>query len=133
MNVAVCCDPWDSHSVTSARVDLRIDNNGTWMDAFRFGTPGDTTWTLNGQMFECDVQLSPYGISLLSLTTANGRIVVDDPVQRVIHFLVDAADIQSNLNPGSYVYDLVMVDGSNVRVPLMHGVLIVAQGVTYPP
>lgn len=133
MNVAPS-STWAGHSVTSARVDLRIDNNGTWMDAFQFGEPNDTTWTLDGQTFELDVQLNPYDtVPLLSLTTANGRIIVDDVVQRVIHFNVDPADIQTSLNPGAYVYDLVMVDGSDVRVPLMHGSLFVQQGVTYPP
>jgi hypothetical protein len=28
------------------------------MDAFRFGEPADTTWTLVGQHFELDVQQS---------------------------------------------------------------------------
>jgi hypothetical protein len=125
---------WDNHSVTSALVDLRIDNNGTWMDAFQFGKPGDTTWTLDGQTFELDVQLSPYDVTpLLHLSTSNGMILVDDTVQRVIHFKVDAALIQGSLTPGIYVYDLVMVDVLNVRVPLMHGSLTVVQGVTYPP
>lgn len=134
MNVCVS-DTWDDcHSVTSAKVDLRIDNNGTWMDAFQFGEPDDTTWTLTGQTFELDVQRNPYDtLPLLSLSTDNGRIVIDDVVQRVIHFNVSPADLQANLRPGTYVYDLVMVDGSEVRVPLMHGTLQVQQGVTYPP
>jgi hypothetical protein len=128
------CKDWTAHSVTSARVDLRIDNNGTWMDAFQFGEPEDTTWTLEGQAFELDVQLNPYDtVPLLSLSTDNGRIIVDDVVQRVIHFNVTPAILQTNLRPGTYVYDLVMVDMSDVRVPLMHGCLIVTQGVTYPP
>jgi hypothetical protein len=127
------CSDWEGHSVTSARVDLRIDNNGTWMDAFQFGEPDDTTWTLDGQTFEVDVQRNPYDtVPLLSLTSANGRIIVDDPIQRVIHFNVSPDDIQANLPPGMYVYDLVMVDGSDVRVPLMHGQLTVTQGVTFP-
>jgi hypothetical protein len=134
MNMNAKCSPWDGHSVTSARVDMSIDNNGTWSDAFQFGTPEDTTWTLDGQGFELDVQRNPYDVvPLLSLSTDNGRIIVDDPAQRVIHFLVSADDIQTNLPPGMYVYDLVMVDGSDVRVPLMHGSLQVIQGVTYPP
>lgn len=124
-----------AHSVTSARVDLQIDNNGTWMDAFQFGEPEDTTWTLEGQSFELDVQLNPYDLTpLLSLSVTNGRIFIDDVVQRVIHLNVDPDDIQANLRPGKYVYDLVMVDiATNVRVPLMHGTLAVTQGVTYPP
>jgi hypothetical protein len=70
---------------------------------------------------------------LLSLSTGNGRIIVDDPIQRVLHFNVLAADIQSNLPPGIYVYDLVMIDVNGVRTPLMYGNVKVVQGVTYPP
>jgi len=132
--MGLCC-PIDKciHSVTSAHVDLRIDNNGTWMDAFQFGTPGDTTWTLEGQSFELDVQRTSYdSVPLLHLDSAGGQILIDDAAQRVIHFDVPAADLQASLSPGAYVYDLVMVDGVNVRVPLMHGQLFVNQGVTYP-
>jgi hypothetical protein len=126
------CDTWMGHSVTAANVDLRIANNGTWMDAFQFGYPDDTTWTLTGQTFQLNVQLDQYDTTpLLQLSTTNGRIIVDDVVQRVIHFSVDPTDIQLNLSPGTYVYDLVMVDGSNQRVPLMYGTLQVIQGVTY--
>ena len=81
-----------------------------------------------------DVQLNRYdAVPLLSLTTDNGRIIIDDSVQRVIHFNVAPEDIQAGLKPGAYVYDLVMVDASDTRVPLMHGALFVGQGVTYPP
>jgi len=126
---------WFGHSVTSANTNLAIDNNGTWSDAFQFGEDDDRTWTFNNQTFELDVQRNPYDlVPLLSLSSANGRIVVADQVLRVLYFNVAAADIQANLPPGTYVYDLVMVDGGTlVRVPLMHGTLEVAQGVTYPP
>jgi hypothetical protein len=134
MNIACVCNTWERHSVTAAHVDLCIDNNSTWMDAFQFGKPDDLTWTLDGQTFELDVQLTPYdAVPLLHLDTANGRIFVDDKVQRVIHFLVDADNIQQVLPPGIYVYDLVMIDGLGVRVALMYGTLEVKQGVTYPP
>lgn len=132
------CDDgdWEAHSVTSARVDLRIDDNSTWMDAFQFGEPEDTTWTLTGQAFELDVQRTPYdAVPLLHMDTDGGRIVIDDVVQRVIHFNVAPTDIQASLRPGSYVYDLVMLDGSTppVRVALMHGNLTVVRGITFPP
>src|SRR4249919_475490 len=116
----VCAKCGNGHSVTSAHVDLQIDNNGTWMDAFQFGEPDDTTWTLTGQTFELDVQRSPYDTTpLLHMDSAGGRIVVDDVIQRVIHFNVAPTDIQDNLQPGEYTYDLVMLNGSTppVRVP----------------
>ena len=105
------------------------------MDAFQFGTPGDTTWTLTGQKFEMDVQLNYYDATpKLSLTSTAGKIVIDDVIQRVIHLNVDPATLQGALQPGTYVYDLVMLDASvpPVRVPLMHGDVCVSQGVTYP-
>lgn len=129
------CDdyPWTGHSVTAAHTNLKLANNVTWMDAFQFGYPNDTTWTLVGQTFELDVQLTQYDATpLLHLDSATGTIIIDDVNQRVIHFNVPPTTIQSSLKPGIYVYDLVMIDGSNNRVGLMYGTLEVIQGVTYP-
>jgi hypothetical protein len=132
MNRAAKCDT--KHSVTLAPVNLAIDNNGTWSDAFQFGDLDDTSWTLTGCTFELDVQRNAYDlVPLLHLASDNGRILIDDVVQRVIHFDVTAVDLQASLQPGTYVYDLVMIDALGVRVPLMGGVLEVSQGVTYPP
>jgi len=121
-------------SSTTAIQNLKVLNNGTWSDAFQFGQPDDITWTLDGMTFELDVQRNRFDPNpLLSLTSANGRIIVDDPVQRVIHFNVPAADLQENLDPGLYVYDLVMTSSFGVRTPLMSGTLEITQGVSYPP
>ena len=125
---------WTARHSTTAIEHITISNNGTWSDAYQFGKPDDPTWTLTDMNFELDVQRNPYDlVPLLSLSTGNGRIIVDDPIQRVLHFNVTAADIQSHLPPGVYVYDLVMIDVNNVRTPLMGGNLRVVQGVTYPP
>lgn len=122
----------DNHSSTSARVDMSVDNNGSWSDAFQFGETDDTTWELTDCTFELHVRRNAFESSpLLSLTTGNGRIVIDDNIQRVIHFDVASADLKAALDPGDYVYDLVMTDANSVRVPLMHGILEVVQGVTY--
>lgn len=132
MNMTTKCAPWVA-GVTSAYEELTISNNGTWSDAYQFGTDDDTTWTLDGCTFELDVQRNSYdAVPLLQLSTANGRIVIDDTVQRVIHFNVAPEDIQAALQPGTYVYDLVMIDSSSIRTPLMHDPLTVVQGVTYP-
>ena len=134
MDQALVCS--DTHSQTSAEVNLAVDNNGTWSDAFQFGDPDDLSWTLNGQTFELDVQRNRYDtVPMLSLSTGNGMIQTDSTIQRVIHFDVPASILQAALQPGVYLYDLVMVDGSSppTRVPLMHGTVTITQGVTYPP
>lgn len=120
-------------SVTSARVDMEIVNNATWEDAFQFGSPDDASWTLAGQTFRMDVKGSKdQAVALLTLTTANGRIVTDDVTERVVHLNVPDSVIQSTLLPGEYVFDFIMIDGSNpaIRVALMHGKVKVRQGVT---
>lgn len=120
-----CCE--HAHSVTSAHVDLAADNNGTLSDAFQYGDPTDTTWTLDGCTFAMDVQLTYYDVTpKLSLSSAAGTIVVDDPVQRVIHLHVDPL----TLLPGNYVYDLIMTDALGTKTPLQHGQLEICQGVT---
>ncbi len=119
---------------TMARVNMTIANNGTWMDAFQIGTPGDLTWSFTGQNFRVDVKADRLSsIPLLTLSTPLGTIVVDDPIQRVLHFNVSEQILAAaNLVPGEYWYDLVMYDASSpsVRVPLMGGKLKVKLGIT---
>lgn len=120
-------------SDTSARVDLVTPNNVTWEDAFIFGTAGDTSWSFTGQNFRLDVKGDrDDAVPLLTLSTANGEIVVDDVVQRILHLQVPDATLRAALVPGCYVYDLIMYDNSTpaVRVALLHGHLRITQGVT---
>lgn len=116
---------------TSAPVDIAITNNATWSDAFQFGDEDDTTWSFTGCIFHMDVKANDEdSAASLSLTTANGRIVVDDATTRVLHFNASAADVDAALPPGDYVYDLIMIDGSSIRTVLMNGSVFVEQGVT---
>lgn len=124
------------HAQTRARVDIALENNATWQDAFQFGDTDDTTWDLTGQHFRLDIKSNKDDTTaLFTCTDANGRIVVDDTVQRVIHMNVDDASIQAVFTPGEYVYDLVMFDESTppVRVLLMGGKIAIGQGVTGDP
>ncbi len=116
---------------TAAKVDMKVYNNATWNDAFQFGTTGDTSWSFTGKTFSMDVKRDKYDdVALFSLTTGNGRIVVDDVTERVLHFLVPDADFNAILLVGEYVYDLIMIDGASVRTRLMHGEIHVKQGET---
>ncbi len=119
---------------TVARLDMEIQDNATWQDAFQLGTVGDTSWDLVGENFIMEVKgARDEPNPLLTLSTDNGRIVIDDTALRVIHFEVVDADIQANI-PASeeYVYDLVMYDNASPprRVALMGGKVRVCKGVT---
>lgn len=119
--------------ITRARVDICILNNGTFQDAFQFGVTGDTSWSFTGKTFHMDVKASADDVAaLLSMTTLNGRIVVDDVTVRVLHFNVPASVFAPLLPPAKYVYDLVMLDAASpaIRTALMGGTLDVQQGVT---
>jgi hypothetical protein len=123
-----------NQSATSAETAITIGNNVTWQDAFQFGQPGDFTWQLQPN-WELEIKLDRYqSTPLLNPSTTNGQIVVDDIHQRVIHFNVSPTTIQAALQPGMYVYDLIMFDNSvpPVRTVLMHGSLRVVQGVSQP-
>jgi len=127
--------PGNKLSSSTALVDFAVNNNGSWNDAIRFGDEDDFSWSLEDKTFECDIQRNRYDTTpLLSLSTANGRIIVDSETLRVFHFDVTATDIQSHLPPGVYVYDFVMVDAFDItdRTVLMSGTLTITQGVTYP-
>ena len=87
------------------------------------------------QAFELDVQRNPYDtVPLLSLSTGNGRIIVDDD-GAAGHSL----QCRSSRHPGQpddrgrMSTILSWSTGNDIRVPLMHGYLQVVQGVTYPP
>lgn len=117
---------------TAARVDITVQNNASWIDAFQFGSADDTSWSFAGQSFEMDVKGNKYDASaLFQLRTDNGRILVDDEVLRVLHFNCVDTEVREALAVGEYVYDLIMIDdATGVRVPLQGGSVRVVQGVT---
>lgn len=118
---------------TAAWVDITISDNWTMQDAFQFGTPGDLSWSLTSQNFECQVKASRDDTSpLVTFTSGAGQIVVDDPIQRVVHFNVPMTTIQASLPPAEYVYDFIMYDNASppFRTGLMQGKLIVKRGVS---
>ena len=115
---------------TAAIVNIFTNTNATMRDAFRFGVAGDTSWSFAGCTFKMEVKAARDDATpLLTMTGANGMIVVDDAVQRVLHFNVSKADLAA-LPPAEYVYDLVMTDASSVLTVLMAGKLTTEKGVT---
>lgn len=122
---------------SSAHIQIITASNATFNEAYQFDPPqpGVTppTWTLFNH-FRLDVKYAYDLISptLCSFTSDAGQIVIDDAVQRIIHFVVPETSIVPPLVPGNFVYDLIMFDDSvpAIRVPLMHGEFVVTQGVT---
>lgn len=117
-------------NLASTRVDFLVANNVTWDDALQFGYPDDLTWSFAGCTFLLGIKVLPTDTAtLVEFTSAGGTIVVNDPVQRILSMNVPDSVIQASLPPGWYVYDLIMVNGSN-RDALCAGGIQVVQGVT---
>ncbi|SRR6266404_1748493 len=119
--------------VSAATVNITVNDNVTWRDAFQFGIVGDTSWSFTGKSFIMEVKADVNDAApLYTLTSAGGQIVVDDVVQRVLHLNVPEATVRANLPPGLYVYDFVMFDGASppIRDLLMTGAVDVEHGVT---
>ena len=123
-----------SFSYAAPIVYLAIQNNVTWHDQFQIGEVTDTSWDLNNKFFIMDIKTNDTdGTPLLSISSMNQQIIVDDAIARVFHFNVDDHTIRASLSAGStYVYDLIMVDSVNnmARDAIMSGTLEVRQGVT---
>lgn len=119
------------------KVDIAIDTNLWWTDAFQFGDPADFTWSLAGKNFFLSIKQDDAGTTpaLLALTSAAGQIVVLDPVNRIIAMAVTDLVIRSALAaPNQYVYDLIMVDAVTGQTDgLMYGNLQVNTGITIGP
>ena len=120
------------------KVDMAIANNVYWDDAFQFGQPDDFTWSFSGVTFTLDI-VTPQetwvnGVPpapVLSLSSAGGTIVVDDPVNRILHLFVSDLTIRSALPIGCYQYDLVMTTtATGERDALMYGSVEVYSGIT---
>lgn len=119
-------------SRVSARVDMDVGNNATWSDAFQYDDEDDTSWTLTDQSFVMEVKRSQYDDDpLFTLSTDNGRIVVDDVDLRIIHLNAEDVDFVELLPVGEYRYDIIMIDDNDdTRVQLQHGKVNIIQGVT---
>lgn len=130
----------------AARVKIVTLDNETFQDAIQLDPPvtcgcagatgaaGATgpAWVL-GPNLRMDIKRNRNDTTaLLSLTSAAGQIVLDDPVARVFHFNVPETALTAVLVPGEYVYDLVMYsnDVPPIRTALMGGTFVLKHGVT---
>jgi hypothetical protein len=134
---------------TAAEVDIVTSTNTTWADALQFDPPpvpggpptpywpegaSGPTWTFTNQNFRMDVKTDINASGpIASWTSSNNQIVIDDPINRVLHMNVPESQYPLNgMVPGTYIYDFVMFDGSipPIRVMLMQGKFKLQPGVT---
>lgn len=138
---------------SSAYVDIKTGDNVTWLDAFQFTTGGNCcctgptgpNWNLTGT-FQWDIEGNPWlgatanpGLSLISTGGPGSVIVVDDPINLILHANVPPTVLTGavtgttgatgvGLVPGKYKHALRMTQGVNI-VELLHGDFYLSHGV----
>jgi hypothetical protein len=114
-------------------VEIVVQNNTYWTDAFQFGLADDQTWNFNGMSFLLDLKLHRSDTTaVLSTSSAAGTIVVQDPINRILSMYVSDHAIRAALQPDTkYEFDLIMVNNTTgQRDALMYGTVKVDYGVT---
>lgn len=112
----------------------------SWNFSGATGTIGCTgpfsNWNFDGANFRLDIKTSirATGAAITFTGTqgnANGQIVVQDPINRILQMNVPESVWTNVLVPGEYVYELMMYDNSSppVRTPLMHGKFTLVHGI----
>ena len=142
-----------SGPATSARFDIETNDQVNWITAVQFGPtwcggctgPTGPVWQLTGS-FQWDVKANNWNaaspepaLSLTSLGEPNACIVVDDPINLILHSnvlpdvltggMTGAAGVTgTGLLPGEYKHALLMTQGTNT-VELLHGQFKLRHGV----
>jgi hypothetical protein len=97
------------------------------------GTTGPfSAWNFNGESFRLDIKANKWATAaLLSLTSAAGQIIIQDPINRILQMNVPESVFTGVVVPGSYPYELMMFNSANpsIRTPLMHGKFTLTHGV----
>lgn len=108
------------------RVDFEIADNEDFRYAFQLQDTEGAALDLATATFKMDVRSADDAI-LLTLTTANGRVLVDTADNR-IDLTVPAATI-ATLPAGVHLHDMLMVDAGAIT-RIWTGAITVVEGVT---
>lgn len=111
----------------SAKYNLTCEQATTFNFQFQVKT-GNTPWDLTG--YTATMTVRPYTGSTtetIVATTANGRIVLDEPQGRAT--VTISAQDTTDIDPGRYVYDFVYDSGS-VVTRVLEGRFVVTAAVT---
>jgi hypothetical protein len=105
-----------------------VDQGATFERPFTIANDYGQPTDLTGHTFRMQIRATIEGAVVLELTTANGRIPIEDAEAGKFKILLTATETAS-LTAGFYVYDLEWVDGSKVT-RLFEGQLEVSREVT---
>lgn len=117
--------------MASFTVSLGVD----WVETFRFGQP-EERWRLDDYDITVEIKQMGSNSVVQTLSTANGKLVIADPLDRILELNLGRAAIQLMGGAGDYRFDFIFQSrgtGLRERDPADGGGhrLTVAGGVTF--
>ncbi len=102
-----------------------------WIGTLAFGSTGDR-WRLDDYDIWLQVKRPGDDAVLLDLNTANGKLVISDPVARRLEINVGWSEIE-DLTPGALEFDILMQNKTTeIRSRSGPYTLSITSGITYP-
>lgn len=102
-----------------------------WLDTFVFGTVSDR-WRLDDFDLHLHVKKPGDNAVLLDLKTANGKLIITDPIARRLEVNVGWDEIEA-IEPGPFEFDILFENKTTgVRSRSGSHTLTITRGITFP-
>ena len=112
----------------AGKYDLVVRKNEHWAETFTWTDAAGTAINLTGYTAKMEVRAAPGTTVILTLTTANSRIVIT-ALTGVVAISVPVA-VLDTIAAGTYAYDLVLFDAALIPIAFLKGSVIVEDGIT---
>lgn len=111
--------------------DFTVSDGTDWLQTLVFGAPTDR-WRLDDYDIALHVKAPNSAAVLLDLSTANGKLVITDPVARHLEVNVGWSEIDA-VGPGPFVFDVLFENKTTeVRARSERHSLTITSAITFP-
>ncbi|MBD3847116.1 hypothetical protein IED13_15510 [Bosea sp. SSUT16] len=108
-----------------------VSDGTDWIQRLVFGAPTDR-WRLDDYDIALQVRSSVGAAVLLDLSTANGKLIITDPVARHLEVNVAWSEIDA-IGPGPFVFDVLFSNKTTeVRARSERHNLTITDAITFP-
>lgn len=108
-------------------------NNADFLYQFSLKNADGSDFDLTGYNLEAQLKFSPDTLPVLTLSTGNGRIVINTPATDGVFFFTLPYSVMKTIFPGIYYFDIVNIVSSSSHEFIAAGILTVDAGITEAP
>ncbi|HEY8356696.1 MAG TPA: hypothetical protein VIL30_04465 [Ramlibacter sp.] len=110
-------------------VNYLVLTNEDWRDTLELENNGDPV-DLTGSAFRAQLRTTADTLAVaLDASTSNGRMVIADAPGGILSWNV-APEVLEDMEPGTYVYDIVWTTPGGVEDTIVDGTITLKRGVT---